>query len=139
MWIKIFLGIISLIGGITISGGSFALLVKIGVFTRLIEITRTAKHIKLVESFIVLGGICGTLVSVFSFSIPIGKIGVAFSGVLFGMFVGWLYMALAETLSVFPIVFRKLKIKYGMGCVIFCMAIGKMMGALLYFMRNWGN
>lgn len=139
MLTKIFLGLIALISGIVISGGSFALLVKIGVFTRLIEFTRTAKNIKLVESFIILGGICGNLISVYFISIPLGVFGLAFSGILFGMFIGWLYMALAETLSVFPILFRKLNIKYGIGCVVFCMAIGKMLGSLLYFVKSLGS
>lgn len=139
MLIKAFLGLLALISGIVIAGGSFALLIKIGVFTRLLEFTKTAKNIKLVENFIILGGICGNIMSVFFVRIPLGKAGLAFSGILFGMFIGWLYMSLAETLSVFPIVFRKLKIKYGIGCVIFSMGIGKMLGALLYFMKNFGN
>lgn len=139
MLIKVFLGIIALISGIVIAGGSFALLIKIGVFTRLLEFTRTAKNIKLVETFIILGGICGNIINVFFVPIPLQKAGLAFSGLLFGMFIGWLYMSLAETLSVFSIIFRKIKIKYGIGCVVFSIGIGKMAGALLYFMNNFGE
>lgn len=138
MWIKILLIILALLGGVAVSGGSFALIIKLGVFTRLAEFTHTGKHIKLIESFITLGGICGTIITCFDISVPLGKIGLLISGIFFGIFVGWMYMALAETLSVFPIVFRRLKLKYGVGCAVLFMGLGKMIGSLLYFLNSFG-
>lgn len=139
MWINILLGVIGFTGGVAVAGGTFALLVKLGVFTRLVEIARTAKNIKWLESSIILGGICGNIFSLFSISIPVGIIGTVVFGIFSGMYVGWLHMALAETLSMFSVAFRRFHLKYGLGCTILFVGIGKMVGALVYFYNGWGN
>lgn len=139
MWTNIFLVIIGLSGGIAVAGGTFSLLVKIGVFTRITEVMRTAADIKFLESAIVTGGIVGNIVSIFNIDVHIGIIVVVVFGLFSGMFVGWLHLALAETLSVFSVGFRRLKLKYGIGCTIFSIGLGKLFGALIYFFNGWGN
>ena len=104
----------------------------------MVEITKTGKYIKLIESSIILGGIFGNIISIFFLGLPFGKIGLIILGLFSGMFVGSMYMALAETLSIIPIVFRRLKLKYGLGCVVLLMGLGKMAGSLIYFLKDWG-
>ncbi len=139
MWINILFSIIGFAGGVAVAGGTFALLVKIGVFTRLVEMARTAKEITWLETAIVLGGICGNIVALFSLSVPLGIVGIVLFGIASGMYVGWLHMALAEMLSVFSVGFRRLKLKYGIGVTVCFIGIGKLVGALIYFYNGWGN
>lgn len=138
MWINLMLAIIGFTGGVAVAGGTFALLVKLGIFTRLVEIARTAKNIKALETFVIIGGVFGNIFSLFPVSIPIGTIGIIICGMFWGMYVGWLHMALAEVLSMFSVAFRRLKLKYGLGLSILFIGIGKMTGALIYFYNNWG-
>lgn len=139
MWINLLMIVTGVAGGGIISGGMFALLVKLGVFKRIIELTRTAYKIRILETFIVLGGVLGNIFSVFVTNIPVGMAGVAVFGLFAGIYVGWLHMALAETFSMFSIVFRRLKLKYGLGLAVLFLSLGKLVGALLYFYNNWGN
>lgn len=72
MWIDVFLAILGFSAGSAVSCGVFAILVKLGVFTRIVEFLREAKNIRLLESFIVFGGIAGNLITVFTFDLPFG-------------------------------------------------------------------
>jgi len=47
-------------------------------------------------------------------------------------------MALAETLSMFSVVFRRIKLKYGLGITIIFIALGKLAGSMFYFYKKWG-
>lgn len=135
---QIFLGIIGLCGGVTVAGGTFALLVKVGIFTRIMEFLRLGKRSQLIENALVLGGIAGNLLSVFFISAPLGQTGVLVFGLFSGLFVGWLEMALAETLDVITVMLRRIRMKYGLGCVVLFFGIGKIIGGLLYFYNHWG-
>ena len=48
-------------------------------------------------------------------------------------------LSIAEMLDAIPIFTRRLKIKWGIGVVILLMAMGKIIGSLLYFMKGMGN
>ena len=41
-------------------------------------------------------------------------------------------------MNVFPIIFRRVKLKVGMQWVITSLAVGKVLGGLLYFYRQLG-
>lgn len=138
MWIDVFLAILGFSAGSAVSCGVFAILVKLGVFTRIVEFLREAKNIRLLESFIVFGGIAGNLITVFTFDLPFGIVGLIIAGLFWGMYIGWLNMALAETLSMFSVVFRRIKLKYGLGITIIFIALGKLAGSMFYFYKNWG-
>lgn len=138
MWIKnIFFAVIGLFSGAAAAGGTFALLVKIGVFTRLAELLREGKRLRVFESGLILGGIVGNFFSLFMIPLHGGTFVLALYGAFCGMFVGWLLMALAETMNVFPIMFRRIKLKYGAGLAVLSLAIGKLIGSLLFFFKHW--
>lgn len=132
-WGYLFNVLAGLAGGIVISGGVFAFIAIIGIIPRLIDKTKTVKFILLYETVIMLGGILGTFTMVWDLSFPIGKIGSAIIGFSFGIFVGCLAVSLAEILDVIPIIARRLFIKNGIQFFLLSVAIGKMIGSLIYW------
>ena len=56
-----------------------------------------------------------------------------FLGIAVGVFVGCQAVALAEILNVFPIMFRRMKLKKGLSLALTAMALGKVAGSLFYF------
>ena len=129
----ILLGAIGFCAGGVIAAGVFALIVTIGVVVRLIGKTHTAKHIRLVEDSIVLGGTFGNVVNLYKISVPGGVPLLVFLGLGGGIFVGCLIMSLAETLNALPVLSRRIRLATGLQYVILAMAAGKGIGALLYF------
>lgn len=140
MWIRqVFLAIIAAGSGSIIAGGVFALLVKLGILPRLASWTKTTRDMKMYETCILLGGTAGCVVSLFSFSIPIGILGQIVSGIFFGIYTGCFYMALAEALNAVPVLMRRLNIKKGIGTILLVMAIGKAIGSFYYFLYAFGE
>ena len=92
---QFFLALVGFSGGFIVAGGVVALMVGLGIITRFIGISRTAKHIRGVEDAILLGAAVGTIVTVFSFQIPVGAWVLAVAGLFMGIFVGGWIMALA--------------------------------------------
>ena len=54
-------------------------------------------------------------------------------GVFSGMFVGCLALAIAEMLDSIPILARRIGFRHGLGIVVLAIAVGKLVGSLLYF------
>lgn len=133
MLLKIIMGIISFSFGIATAAGVFAFIVIIGIVPRLAQKSNTQKYIILYENFIILGGVFGTLPWVYNFQIRIGIIGSIVAGLCAGIFVGCLAVSLAEILDVIPIMSRRIKLKTGLCCFVISIAVGKMLGALIYF------
>lgn len=140
MWIKEgFLILLGLGSGCGIAGALFALIVKLGVLPRLASWTKTPNDMKIYENCILIGGTLGNIITVFSFSMPVGVIGLVIQGLFYGIYIGCLYMALAESLHVVPVLMRRMGIKKGAGSITFSMAIGKAVGAFVFFYYNWGK
>ena len=100
---QFFLALVGFSGGFIVAGGVVALMVGLGIITRFIGISRTAKYIRGVEDAILLGAAVGTIVTVFSFQLPVGAWVLAVAGLFMGIFVGGWIMALAEVVNVFPV------------------------------------
>lgn len=140
MWAEhFFLGLMGLMSGFAVAGGTFALIVAISVVPRIIGMSRTARDVLRYETMIIAGGILGNLITVFpDIPIPLGSPMLVAFGLGSGIQVGCLVMALAEIMNVFPIVFRRLQLKIGMQWVITSLAVGKALGGLWYFFRLIG-
>lgn len=133
------LGALGLICGMAVAGGTFALIVGISVVPRVVFMSKTAKEVMFYENMIMLGGILGNIITVFTdIPIPLGSFGLILFGLGCGIQVGCLVMALAEIMNVFPIMFRRISLKIGMSYVITAMALGKVMGGLWYFYHQMG-
>ncbi len=141
MWIEhTLLGAFGFICGIAVAGGTFALIVGISVAPRITFMSKTAKEVMYYENIIILGGILGNIVTVFpKLPIPFGSPMLVLFGLGCGVQVGCLVMALAEIMNVFPIMFRRLRLKIGMSVVITAMAAGKVVGGLWYFFQGIGE
>ncbi len=136
MWVKqLILGVIGLSSGVVVAGGLFAFLIELGVLADFADRTHTADHILLYEDAAALGGIFGNFFFLFPF--PLGWWILPIFGLLAGIFVGCWSMALAEILNVFPIFVRRLKIIRYVSAFILSMAVGRGLGAVLYFFKSW--
>ena len=141
MWTKhLFLAFLGLTAGLAVSAGTFALIISLKIIPRIIGKGHGASHIFLFENTIILGGICGTIVTVYpNLMLPFGSPFLILYGLFSGIQVGCLVMALAEIMNVFPIMFRRFSLKTGLQWVITSMAVGKTLGGLWYFYRQIGQ
>lgn len=138
MWIRqLTLLITGLSAGITTAGGLFAFIVGLGIVSDFADRTHTGAHVMLYEDSVAMGGIAGGILSIFQFPIPLGRWVLAFFGMLAGVFVGCWAMALTEIINIFPIFIRRLKILKGIPWLILGMALGRGVGALLFFFQRW--
>lgn len=137
---QVFLAFIGLSAGGVIAAGVFAFLAIIGVFPRLIGKTKTNRHIMLYETVIVLGGVLGNVSDFYEYPILIGgNVFLGIYGLAVGVFVGCLVMSLAETLKALPVICRRIHLAVGLQYLILSIALGKLLGALIYFTGNFGQ
>ena len=155
MSLKYLITIFSYFGfGLLSSGGVFTVFVTVGLVPRFADKTHTANKIILYENSIVAGAILGCLFSVYSdfftdifgkaaaSHIPSwgiwGEVILAVFGIFAGMFVGCFAIAIAEMLNTIPIFTRRISLGKGVGIVMLCLALGKTVGALIYFYLRLG-
>ncbi len=138
MWIKnILLAVIGLSAGTMVAAGFFAFITAIGVVTTYAQRTKTAAYIKTYENTLAVGAILGN--AWWSLGIHLGMPGAgivftAVSGLCYGIFVGSLIIALAETIKTIPVFFRRAKITMGLPVIIIALALGKCIGNLLFYL-----
>lgn len=138
MWVnQILLALIGLSSGVAVAGGLFAFIVELGVIADFADRTHTADHILLYEDSTALGGIVGTFMMLFHIRPPFGNWILPIFGLLAGIFVGCWSMALAENLNVFPIFIRRVKIVRYISAFVISMAVGRGVGALIFFFQGW--
>ena len=138
MWVKqIIMALIGLSAGSIVAGGLFGFVVSLGIVSDFADRTGTANRIGLYEDAVAVGGILGNLVLLYD--IPLTAISplMGVFGIFSGVFVGCWALALAEVLNVFPIFLRRINVTKGIGFVILGIAIGKVLGALVYFFFGW--
>lgn len=127
---------IGLCSGATVAAGIFAFITMLGIIPRLAARTNTADHIICYENAIILGGSLGNIWILFGLPAHLSVILVLVFGFFSGIFVGCLYMALAETLRVLPIMVNRIQLKEGFPLVVAAIALGKMTGTLFqYFFK----
>ncbi len=152
---QMFAAAIGLASGGIIAAGVFAFLAIIGVFPRLIGKTKTWSHLSLYETVIILGGTFGNVMDIYEFPVPVaekvsgllgdgagmaaGGMVTGIIGICIGIFVGCLVMSLAETLQALPVLSRRIHLAVGFQYVILSIALGKLMGSLIYFMTGIGE
>lgn len=152
MFLKyLFLGILGASFGLLAAGGVFTVLISVGLIPRFAGKTHTGKKVFLYEEAVIFGTIAGDVASVFEDSCRLGEMALlglhiparlwAFvsngfllaAGMFAGMFVGCLALAIAEMLDTIPIFARRIGFRHGLGIAVLAIALGKMMGSLLYF------
>lgn len=140
--------------GLLSSGGVFTVFVTVGLVPRFADKTHTANKIMLYENSIVAGAILGCLLSVYPDFVKYfggqaafdnipgwefwGNLILVVFGIFAGMFVGCFAIAIAEMLDTIPIFTRRIRLGRGVGIVMLFMALGKTVGALIYFYQRLG-
>ena len=139
--------------GIMVAGGVFTVLFVVGLIPRFAGKTDTARYEIFYEECIIAGSVAGCLFSVFQFPYKIGQYMqklpmwayqsltvtvLVIIGVFSGMFVGCLALAIAEMLDSVPIFSRRIRMQWGIGVGILFVALGKMVGAMLYYICGIG-
>lgn len=138
MWGKqLLLAFIGLSAGVTVAGGLFSFVVSLGVVSDFADRTHTGKHIRLYEMSVALGGILGNIFFIYQIALPLGMGALMLFGMFAGIFVGCWSMALAEILNVFPIFIRRMKVLKGIPYIILGIALGKGIGACVFFFKGW--
>ncbi|MCD8239144.1 MAG: stage V sporulation protein AB [Clostridiales bacterium] len=127
------LSLIGLGSGVFVAGAVVSFIAIIGVVPRLAQKTGTQKYIKLYEEAIILGGIIGGTDTYFDWYLPLGKAVVIFLSFCIGVFYGSLAVSLAEVLNILPILTRRVRLTQGMRWFICAVAVGKLVGSLLYY------
>ena len=141
--------------GFLSAAGVFTVLVTVGLVPRFAGRTHTASRTYLYEEMVIWGTLFGCFVSVFeercgvyrwlSLGLPgheallqaAGRGVLCFMSLFAGMFVGCLALAIAEMLDGLPILARRIRFHGGIYFVIFSMALGKLAGALFYFITDF--
>ena len=140
MWINQgILGIIGFSAGTVVAGGIFAFIIGLGIISDFADRTHTGKHILLYEDAVALGGILGNIYYIYQLKLPGEGNWLWIFGILAGIFTGAWAMALAEMLNVFPIFVRRIKLVRCIPWAILSMALGRGIGALLFFINRWGG
>lgn len=138
MWIsQVVLAILGLSAGMGTAAGLFSFIIGLGVVSDFADRTHTGDHIMLYENSVALGGILGNIFWVYHIPIPHAAWVVPVFGLFAGIFVGCWSMALAEILNVFPIFIRRAKLLKCVPYIILAMAVGKGIGALVFFYNGW--
>ncbi len=139
--------------GAATSAGMIALLIKLGVVPRIIARFRLADCVLACENALMLGTVAGCIGSLgkqawlgdlFPESLlyqrgtsAVAALLLSLLGLGAGIFVGCQAMALAEILDMFPMLFRRLKLQTGISVMVLALALGKMAGALWYFIYSY--
>lgn len=138
---QILLGIIGLSSGVAVAGGLFSFIVELGVIADFADRTHTGDQILFYEDCVALGGMLGNLFFIFrpalNAIIPLPAVLLAIFGLFAGIFTGCWAMALAEILNVFPVFMRRTRIVRYITVLVVCTALGKGLGAWLFFYRGW--
>lgn len=154
---QILLGIIGVSSGLIVSAGVFTVLISVGLIPRFAGKMHVARKIFVLEEMVVFGTLFGGFFSVFSDWGMVGEfvrrynllgngteglwkmIGTVFLlifGVFAGIFVGCLALAIAEMLNTIPVFARRIGFRHGLGIAILAVAMGKLIGSLIYFTQR---
>lgn len=121
-------------GGIVLSTAIAAFIAIIGIVPRIALKTQTNKHYFALGTAITLGICLGSLLTIWKPYIPIPKVFISIISFAFGIFIGGLAVSIAEILDVIPIMSRRAHLKRGIYLFIIAFAMGKMVGALYYWL-----
>ncbi|MCD7813291.1 MAG: stage V sporulation protein AB [Lachnospiraceae bacterium] len=130
--------IVGFASGFLVAGGVASVMIGLGILTRFIGISHTARQILWYEDAIFLGAMAGDVVTLFDFKLAGGAWMLVPAGLFIGIFIGGWIMALAEIVDIFPVYSRKLGISQNVSWLVIALAAGKVTGSLLFFFRHLG-
>jgi stage V sporulation protein AB len=132
------LGIVGIAGGFLVSSGLVAFLLSLGIVPRYAGISNTGFAVNFYEDCLTLGTVWGSLAQSYDWGYLGGYASLVIYGICSGVFLGGWSIALAETLQIYPIMFRRLKISGGTRWIICAVDVGKALGTWYFFMKGMG-
>ena len=155
---QLLLFLIGISSGLIVSAGVFTVLISVGLIPRFAGKMHVARKIFVLEETVVCGTLVGGFFSIFRDWGMVGEfvrehelfgrnatqgvwnfIGTLFLmlfGVFAGIFVGCLALAIAEMLNTIPVFARRVGFRHGLGIAILAVALGKLIGSLIYFTQQ---
>ena len=119
--------------GAVVAAALFAFVITIGLVVWIIGKCHLSERSHLFEDCISIGATIGNLYYFNEWNLPGGMFFMAVFGLFSGLYVGCLVMALAETVNTVPVMSRRLRLTVGLPYLILSVAVGKALGALVYF------
>ncbi|MDE7247401.1 MAG: stage V sporulation protein AB [Lachnospiraceae bacterium] len=155
---QLFLAVIGVSAGLIVSAGVFTVLISVGLIPRFAGKMHVAHKVFVLEEAVIWGTLAGSFLSIYNKWAQIGYyvrmheifgagategvwnlagtlIQIIF-GLFAGIFVGCLALAIAEMLNTIPVFARRIGFRHGLGVAILAVAIGKLVGSLIYFTQN---
>lgn len=155
----VLLAVVGFSFGMFVSAGAFTVLLAAGMITRFSGKLAIAKHNLLLEECVIVGTIGANLKDMLLYISSQGdelaykanrillllrrmpEVGRYFlllvNGLFIGIFVGCLAMTIAEVLDAIPIFARRTRMKKGLECATIAIALGKLVGSLVYFKMHY--
>lgn len=131
------LSLIGLSAGGVVACGLCALLSSVNIITRLASRTETQNRVRIYERAVLFGATLSYFIFIIQPKFNFGKVDsmiiLGIIGIFFGIFVGSLAISLAESLDAFSVMFRRIKIKENIKYIILALALGKLIGNIIYF------
>ena len=124
-------GFIGLASGIVVSSAIFSVLVALGAINKTACVLGRADKIVLLEWVLIWGAVLNNIFYLFFKSFIGGNIILIIMGGFFGVFVGIMLMALAETTRVIPILFMRIGMNRGLLAIILAITLGKVFGSII--------
>ena len=84
------------------------------------------------EDCVMIGIFAGMLLEICDTDIAVPTAALVFLGLFGGLFFGCWTIALGEILNLYAVLIRRLRIRAGLGMVIWALSLGKTAGILLY-------
>ncbi|MBD5517783.1 MAG: hypothetical protein HDR07_04590 [Lachnospiraceae bacterium] len=155
---QMFLALIGGSAGLIVSAGVFTVLISVGLIPRFAGKMHVAHKVFVLEEMVICGTLAGSFFSIYSRLAMIGAFvrehalfGAAATegvwrllgtliqiifGLFAGIFVGCLALAIAEMLNTIPIFARRIGFRHGLGTAILAVAMGKLIGSIIYFTQR---
>lgn len=119
-------------GGLAVAFGTAAFILALGIVPRIAAVSATRKQILWYEDCVMTGIFAGMLLEICDTEIALPTVSLVFLGLLGGLFLGCWTIALGEILNMYAVLMRRLRIRVGLGMVIWALSLGKTAGILLY-------
>lgn len=130
----VLLALIGLAEGVVVGAAVVAFLTVLGIIPRLAHLTGSTASIRLYESTVIIGTMTASFAGFFDVNLRLPAWAAAVVGGAMGIFVGMISSALAEVLNVIPAFARHLSIQAAVRLLITALLLGKVVGALIYWL-----
>ena len=119
-------------GGLAVAFGTAAFILALGIVPRIAAVSATRKRLPWYEDCVMNRIFAGMLLEICDTEIALPMVSLVFLGLLGGLFFGCWTIALGEILNMYAVLMRRLRIRVGLGMVIWALSLGKTAGILLY-------